>query len=805
MIRRHLSLSCCFVLAAGFGLRDTAFAQNELSVYDDALLSAWENWSWAGVNFASTAVVHSGSTSIAVDAAPWTALSLRHVAFDTTGFGNVTFWIHGGPAGGQRLHVTATLNDSGQSFGVDIPALTANMWQQVSIPLASLGAADVTNFTGFWVQEWTGNPQPTFYVDDVAVTRSVPTTPAPPLAHGMALYDDAFAEGWQNWSWAAVNAANVSPVSSGASSIGVRAGAFSALAFHHAALDTSMYTSLTFWINPGRGQQLLTLRAVLSGSNIQPGFTLPPLTADPDHPWQKVTVPLAAFGADRKPDLTDIWLQEIGGVDQSANPFYIDDMRLDLAPPPARVNITVDGKQALRTVDARVFGLNANVWDGAFNTSTTADLLIEAGNQALRFGGGSLSDAYHWETNTSEGQTFQWATNLDRFANVALATGANVFITSNYGSGTPDEAAREVRYANGQRAYGFKYWEIGNESYGTWELDNNARPHDPITYATRFKEYARQMKAEDPSVKIGAVVVADEDSFANYPDESATNPRTGATHQGWNAVMLATLKQLGVTPDYVIYHRYEQGPSGESDSFLLNSARTWGNDAAAIRGMLNDYLGADAARVEIMCTENNSVFSNPGKQTTSLVNGLFMADSLANIMKTELNGFFWWNLRNGQEPANNNNASLYGWRKYGDYGIVTAKTPAGPADRYPTFYVYKLLKHYARGGEGVLAAASDYNGVAVYAVRDRRTHTVNLLVINKHPTQTLSLSFSVGGVDLGRSAEVFAYGVPQDDAARVGLGSAADVTRSTFALSGPTFVWRPGPYSATVIRLTTAD
>jgi hypothetical protein len=206
-----------------------------------------------------------------------------------------------------------------------------------------------------------------------------------------------------------------------------------------------------------------------------------------------------------------------------------------------------------------------------------------------------------------------------------------------------------------------------------------------------------------------------------------------------------------------------------------------------------------------MCTENNSVFSNPGKQTTSLVNGLFMADSLANIMKTEFNGFFWWNLRNGQEPANNNNASLYGWRKYGDYGIVTAKTPAGPADRYPTFYVYKLLKHYARGGEGVLTAASDYKGVAVYAVRDPRTHTVNLLVINKHPTQTLSLTFSVGGINLGKSAEVFAYGIPQDEAARVGLGSAADVTRSTFALSGPTFVWRPGPYSATVIRLSTAD
>src|SRR5439155_24583654 len=132
----------------------------------------------------------------------------------------------------------------------------------------------------------TGTAQSTFYVDDVLLTRSVPTTPAPPLAHAMALYDDVFAEGWQNWSWAAVNSANLNPVSTGASAIAVRATPFSALAFHHAAMDTSMYASLTFWINPGAGQQSLMLRAVLSGTNVLPGFTLPALTADPNHPWQ---------------------------------------------------------------------------------------------------------------------------------------------------------------------------------------------------------------------------------------------------------------------------------------------------------------------------------------------------------------------------------------------------------------------------------------------------------------------------------------------------------------------------------------
>jgi hypothetical protein len=789
------------VVFAAYGLRDAAYAQDGISVYDDVLESPWENWSWASVDFASTAMAHSGTTSIAVTASPWSALSLRHVPFDTTDYGNVTFWINGGPVGGQRLHVTATLGDAGQSAGVDLPVLAAQTWQQVSIPLASIGAAGAGNFTGFWIQEFTGTDQPTFYVDDVALSRSVPITPPPPLNHGMSVYDDVFAEGWQNWSWATIDAANATPVNSGVSSLAVRAGAFTALAFHHTAVDTRMFDSLTFWINPGKqGGQVITIRGLLAGVLIEPGVTLGPLVVDPNNAWTKVTLPLSALGLAKQTDLTDLWFMETGGADQSANPFYLDDVRLDLGVPPSVVNALVDAAKESKTVDPRMFGLNAAIWDGAFNTPTTAALLTEAGNQALRFVGGSASDAYHWQTNTSEGDTFQWATNIDAFGQIATATSARVFLTANYGTGSPAEAAAEVNYTNQIRGYNFKYWEIGNENYGSWEMDNNARPHDPVTYATRFRDYAAQMKAVDPTIKIGAVVVVDEDSFPNYPDEAAVNPRTGATHQGWNAVMLSTLARLGVTPDYVIYHRYEQGPGGESDSFLLGAARTWANDATSIRQTLNDYLGATAPQVEIICTENNSVFSDPGKQTTSLVNGLFMADSLGNILKTEFNGLFWWDLRNGS-VAGNASPGLYGWRQFGDYGIVDSTTPATPADRYPSFYVYKLLKSFARGGERVVAAATDYPGVAVYAVRDHSANTLNVLLINKHPAVSLPVHIDIVGLSRARSAEVFSYGIPQDDAARTGVGS-PDVAHSITPISGTTFTWTPAPYSATVLRIS---
>ena len=168
-------------------------------------------------------------------------------------------------------------------------------------------------------------------------------------------------------------------------------------------------------------------------------------------------------------------------------------------------------------------------------------------------------------------------------------------------------------------------------------------------------------------------------------------------------------------------------------------------------------------------------------------------------MKTEFNSLFWWDLRNGQESGNNNSASLYGWRQYGDYGIVTSANPAGPADRYPTFYVYKLLQFFARGGENVLTATSDYNGLGVYAVRQQNKN-IRLLLINKHPTATLNATITIDGFNVGRVADVYSYGIPQDEAARTGTGS-ADISHATMPLGAKTFTFKPGPYSANVIRV----
>ena len=147
---------------------------------------------------------------------------------------------------------------------------------------------------------------------------------------------------------------------------------------------------------------------------------------------------------------------------------------------------------------------------------------------------------------------------------------------------------------------------------------------------------------------------------------------------------------------------------------------TWTSIATYASEELNDYLGSAGAGIEILCTENNSVSSGPGKQTTSLVNGLYYADSLGSLMQTEINSLVWWALHNGR-TSGNNNSSLYGWRMYGDYGIEGGDNDQPNHDPYPVYYVQKLLTHFARGGDTVVSATSGNTLLTPYAVKLART------------------------------------------------------------------------------------
>lgn len=146
-------------------------------VYADALTNGWQSWGWAGLDFNSTAPVRAGG-AIRVAAGPWQALYLHHAPFQTSAYAAVTFWIHGGSQGGQRLWVKALRSGVPQT-AVSLGPLPAGQWQSVTVPLRDLGVAGAPDMDGLWLQDASGTRLPAFSVDEIALTAAPPAPAAP--------------------------------------------------------------------------------------------------------------------------------------------------------------------------------------------------------------------------------------------------------------------------------------------------------------------------------------------------------------------------------------------------------------------------------------------------------------------------------------------------------------------------------------------------------------------------------------------------------------------------------------------------
>ena len=621
----------------------------------------------------------------------------------------------------------------------------------------------------------------------------------------LAIYTDGLVNGFENWSWAANDFNNTSPVHGGTKSIRVSAAAnnYEAISFHHADFSTSLYTNFSFWANGGtNGGQLIQVYAELSAVG-QPAYQISPALVA--NTWQQYTIPLSTLGVANKSNLSRINIQLRPGPNGT---FYVDDVQLGANPVPSLVNISVNATQTVRTADSRHFGLNLTMWDTYFdppNHTTTISLLQEMGCTTVRMPGGSISDEYHWGSNTTLTNTWTWSASFPEMVRVTTNVGAQAFVVVNYGSGTAQEAAAWVRHANITNNLGFKNWEVGNECYGTWETDTNALAHHAYTYATRASNYIAQMRLADPTIKVGVVAVPGESAYANgYTDHPTINPRTGTTNYGWTPILLATLKSMNVTPDFLIHHHYPEytdvlnpAASSDSDVTLLQSTGNWAADAVNLRQMVTDYFGTGGTNIQLVVTENNSDAGAQGRQSTSLVNGLYYADSLGQLLQTEFNAFIWWDLRNGTDMNGFFDASIYGWRTYGDLGVIN-----GLNTRHPTFYAGKLMQWFARGGEKILSATSTYPWMTTYAAR-RSNGSVSMLVLNKSLITNLNAQIIVTGFTPQTNATIRSYGIFNDEAARTnGPAASKDITTNSIANAGTNFTYNFPKMSMTLLTLT---
>lgn len=184
-------------VALPVGLLTNASAEQDLPIYTDGFVNGFTDWAvnWAPHSVTNTSPVHSGGYSISASPSHWQGLYIHHSNMETIPYANVSFWLNGGSNGGQLIQIRALI-DTNTPSEYSLPALEPDKWRQFTIPLASLSAADTTNFHGLWIhRRGGGGSDGTFYIDDIQFgAKSSPPpvqitaieAPAPPAAKAAA-------------------------------------------------------------------------------------------------------------------------------------------------------------------------------------------------------------------------------------------------------------------------------------------------------------------------------------------------------------------------------------------------------------------------------------------------------------------------------------------------------------------------------------------------------------------------------------------------------------------------------------------
>jgi alpha-N-arabinofuranosidase len=180
---------------------------------------------------------------------------------------------------------------------------------------------------------------------------------------------------------------------------------------------------------------------------------------------------------------------------------------------------------------------------------------------------------------------------MDEWMELTRIVGVEPYVTVNAGLGDANSAAEEVEYLNGpatsewgaKRAanghpepYRVKYWNIGNEPYGWWQIGKTSLDY----FMLKHNRFAEAMRAVDPSiVLIGSGAMPDQ----LHPKDTKENPSLTSiqhkfgTEEDWTGGLFAKAwgNFAGVTEHW--YDRAEDRPNAPPDDELLEFARSPSN------------------------------------------------------------------------------------------------------------------------------------------------------------------------------------------------------------------------------------
>jgi len=433
----------------------------------------------------------------------------------------------------------------------------------------------------------------------------------------------------------------------------------------------------------------------------------------------------------------------------------------ELAPPigPATATITVNYADTLTHVSPYVFGNNAPAWNGRIHTNTTMMRhLRNARISVLRFPGGSWGDEYFWNARNasnlpgdlgpmwSSGDTGGiayddgWKMTPSDFYTTLDALGSEAIMIVNYGYaryGTSADPVAEaahlaadwVRDVNIRQGLGIKYWEIGNEVFGSWEAGNTVPDKGAVSgseYGRNFRVFVDSMKAVDPTIKIGAVTV-------DWENDSGR----------WNQRMFPQIRDHA---DFLIVHNYfTPWPwTNLSPEDVFDTAYLVGDVAERVRGEWQTYSGKQP--IPIVLTEFNIRAVNLNYETGHL-NSLFFATVLGEIIKHRYAMANMWDLKNGSFD----NGQDHGMLSPGNEPGVTENSPHGSF--FPFYYYTRLF--------GDVMVASEVSNANLYAYASRFSSGETGLVIVNPTANDEVVRLDLQHLNLGE--RYYWYQVQNDD------------------------------------------
>jgi hypothetical protein len=368
-------------------------------------------------------------------------------------------------------------------------------------------------------------------------------------------------------------------------------------------------------------------------------------------------------------------------------------------------------------------GVNTAAWDTNFTDPAISSDLSAASTGLIRYPGGSFADEYLWQPNTENG-TVQPVDFAQYSSQVDAITGGQKFVTVNYGSDTPQDAAAWVTQSatSGQ---GVALWEIGNEEYGSWETDNHANPHTATSYATNALPYMQAMKAANPNAQI----------CYDYGMDGNLAPGSGVTDfQTWNDTILqADAADINCAD----VHWYPiNGVPTESVQSIMELIDNIPPAAAEVHTALSTY---DPSAYFVVGETNMSQTANAWNEEP--VGALFAAANSLEWLSFGAQSVDWWDVHNYGTPT-------------ADFGMFSSATGGEPAvdTPYAPYYGYELASKLAvKGAKVGTLAVSTPNIYSYYSDLPGGSYAV--MLVNADPSNAYTIPTSSLGITSSAETE----------------------------------------------------